>query len=91
MKPVRATVRIRGRVQGVSFRYYTARQARLQQVTGWVRNLPSGEVEAVLEGPETSVRQVLDWCRRGPEQARVEEILIDWEEFLGEFNDFAVR
>lgn len=91
MKRVRAAVRIRGRVQGVSFRYYTSRTAEQHQVTGWVRNRPDGDVEAVFEGEETAVRQVIDWCRQGPATARVEELFIDWEEYRGEFAGFQVR
>lgn len=90
MRLVRATVRIVGQVQGVSFRYFTRRKAQEHQVTGWVRNLPNGDVEAVFEGSETNVRKVLDWCSEGPVAARVEEVLIDWEDYLGEFEDFQV-
>lgn len=88
MKSVRATVRIRGVVQGVNFRYFTQRTACQHNVTGWVKNLNGGDVEATFEGKESDVRQVVDWCRHGPAAAHVDEILIDWEEFRGEFNDF---
>lgn len=91
MKRLRARVRIKGLVQGVSFRYYTRRAAEGRNVAGWVRNLPDGDVEAVFEGREAEVRQVIDWCRQGPEGARVDEILIDWEEYRGEFDRFEVR
>jgi acylphosphatase len=91
MKPVRATVRIKGRVQGVNFRYHTSRTAEQHQVTGWVRNLPDGSVEALFEGRESDVRQVVEWCRQGPASARVEEINIDWEDGRGEFASFRVR
>ncbi len=91
MKPVRATVRIRGRVQGVSFRYFTSRTADQYGVTGWVRNLPDGDVEAIFEGRESTVRQMVEWCRQGPPAARVDEVLIDWEEARGEFTNFKVR
>jgi acylphosphatase len=90
MKPVRATVRIKGMVQGVNFRYFTRRTALEHHLTGWVRNLPSGDVEAIFEGKESDVRKVLDWCRQGPSAARVEEILIDWEDYRGEFESFDV-
>ncbi|PLX81644.1 MAG: acylphosphatase [Desulfuromonas sp.] len=90
MRPVRATVRIRGLVQGVNFRYFTRRTAIEHDLTGWVRNLPDGDVEAVFEGRETAVRQALDWCRSGPSAARVDELFIDWEDFRGEFESFEV-
>ncbi len=90
MKPIRASVRIRGMVQGVNFRYFTRRTAEEHNVTGWVRNLPNGDVEAVFEGRESEVRRVIDWCRQGPSAARVDELLIDWEDFRGEFESFRV-
>jgi acylphosphatase len=91
MRKVRAILHIRGMVQGVSFRYFTSRTARQHDVGGWVRNLANGEVEAVLEGRESDVRQVIDWCRQGPEQARVEELSIDWQDYRGEFTGFEVK
>jgi len=90
MRDIRATVRIRGIVQGVNFRYFTHRTACQHHVTGWVRNLTGGDVEAVFEGRESDVRQVLDWCRQGPAAATVDEILIDWEGFRGEFEEFRI-
>ncbi len=91
MRQIRATVRITGRVQGVNFRYFTRRTAREHNLTGWVRNLPNGDVEAVFEGRESEIRKVLDWCRSGPSAARVDEILIDWEDFHGEFESFEIH
>jgi acylphosphatase len=91
MKEIRASVRIRGLVQGVSFRHYTRRTAESLGVMGWVRNLSDGDVEAVFEGRESQVREVVNWCRQGPEGARVEELFIDWEEPTGEFDRFEVR
>jgi len=91
MKSVRARVRVRGVVQGVNFRYSTLCSARTHQVTGWVRNLPDGDVEAVFEGREVEVRAMLEWCRSGPSAARVDELLIDWEEYRGEFESFEIH
>jgi len=91
MRPVRATVRIRGFVQGVNFRYFTRRTALEHRLTGWVRNLSNGDVEAVFEGKESDVRKMIDWCHGGPSAARVDEILIDWEDYRGEFSEFEVR
>jgi len=61
---VRVHVIISGRVQGVFFRMETQRAARRLGVVGWVRNLPDGTVEAVLEGSRSQVDAMLDWCRR---------------------------
>jgi len=91
MKPVRAKVTIRGRVQGVNYRYSTRLQAEHLGVVGWVRNCANGDVEGVFEGRETAVRELLQWCRQGPPAAAVSEILVDWEEHRGDFAAFEVR
>lgn len=91
MKKVRATVRFKGRVQGVGFRHFTWSQAQTEGLTGWVRNLGNGDVEAVFEGGESVIRRALGLCRRGPTTGRVDEMLIDWEECRGEFATFEIR
>jgi acylphosphatase len=91
MKKIQAKVRFKGRVQGVGFRYFVCRMALNHGLTGWVRNLADGDVEAVFEGREGEIRSVLGFCRQGPAGSQVEEILIDWEDFRGEFVKFAIR
>jgi acylphosphatase len=91
MDDVRAHLYIRGRVQGVSFRYYTRQQAVLKGVSGWVRNLWDGRVEAVLQGDEASVKQVIAWCKHGPTSARVDEVRVKWETPREEGTDFMIR
>ncbi|MDW7644531.1 MAG: acylphosphatase [Desulfuromonadales bacterium] len=91
MKKVRASVRFRGRVQGVNFRAYTQKICRQNSLTGWVRNLPDGDVQALLEGRESDIRSALEACRQGPEIAAVDDVLIDWEEYQGEFATFDIR
>lgn len=88
---VRAHIFVRGIVQGVGFRWSMQRIARRLGVKGWVRNLPDGRVEAVLEGPEERVKEVTEWARRGPPFAVVEEVDVIWEEYRGEFKDFRIR
>ncbi|MBL0715893.1 MAG: acylphosphatase [Desulfosarcina sp.] len=87
---VRAHVMISGRVQGVAFRWETLRVAERYQVKGWVRNLPDGQVEAIIEGLRPQVSAVLDWCRQGPAIARVDAVDIRWEDFGAEFEDFTI-
>ena len=91
MAAKRAHVYISGRVQGVSFRYYTLRQASKQGVKGWVKNLPDGRVEAVFEGPEEKVQQMVDWCQQGSPAAQVEEVQINWSAAQNEWSGFNVR
>ena len=69
-------VRITGRVQGVSFRAYAAREAVRLELAGWVRNEPGGEVAARFEGPDDAVEQMLDWCRQGSPGASVEGVAV---------------
>ena len=87
---VRAHVFIKGRVQGVLFRYATRDEANLRGVKGWVRNLSDGRVEAVFEGDEEAVKRMISWCWVGPPGAKVISIDVEWEEYLGEYKDFRV-
>jgi acylphosphatase len=68
---------ISGNVQGVGFRASMRRRAKNNDVTGWVKNLEDGRVEAVLEGEEEDVAKVMDWTRKGPNIANVENIELE--------------
>lgn len=81
---------IEGTVQGVFFRESTRREAEARGVAGWVRNLPDGRVEAVLEGPRQAVDAVVQWCHRGPPAAHVERVQAWPEPATGEFAAFTV-
>lgn len=87
---IRITVRINGRVQGVSYRYATLQQARSLGVSGWVRNLPDGVVEGCFEGEEAPVTTLVDWCRSGPPSARVDQVTVTRQEYTGEFSGFMI-
>ncbi|RLI21471.1 acylphosphatase [Candidatus Bathyarchaeota archaeon] len=91
MAKVRAHVFVSGRVQGVFFRYETRQLARRVGVTGWIRNLSDGRVEAVFEGEKDAVEQMIEFCRRGPPAARVDKVEVIWEPYKGEFNSFTIR
>lgn len=88
---VRARVYITGWVQGVFFRSETQDEATRQGVTGWVRNLPDGRVEAVFEGEKGRVDRLIEFCRRGPPGARVAKVEVVWEDYRGEFRGFRIR
>jgi len=77
-------------VQGVGFRYQARSRARSLGLSGFVRNLPDGSVEAAFEGRDDVVESMVDWCRRGPRGARVDDLEVSWEQPTGE-HDFAVR
>ncbi len=90
MGKVRAHVIVMGRVQGVFFRYETRSVALRHNVAGWVKNRRDGDVEAVFEGEEDDVKNVIDWCKKGPPMARVEDVKLKWEENGGEFQGFDI-
>jgi acylphosphatase len=76
----RARVVIRGRVQGVFFRFETRERARSLGLAGWVRNNADGTVEAVFQGDRDRVDSMLAWCGRGPAGAHVEDVEVEWAE-----------
>lgn len=75
---------VRGRVQGVGFRWACRDQAARLGVGGWVRNLADGSVEVAIEGEATSVDQLVEWCRRGPAPARVTGVEVHAEATRGD-------
>ena len=89
--PRRVHLFISGRVQGVGFRNFTRRTAQTLGLTGWVKNLKDGRVEAIVEGPSGQVDQLLMKVRRGPRRARVTRVAIEEEQPSGEFSKFEVR
>jgi acylphosphatase len=80
-----------GRVQGVNFRYYTQRRATELGLTGFVRNLWDGTVEAVAEGPRPGLEELLAFLRVGPRSAYVTQVNTEWLAPTGEFHRFEVR
>jgi acylphosphatase len=86
----RVRVRVRGRVQGVFFRAEARARAESLGVAGWIRNAGDGSVEAVFEGDDERVQSLLEWCRRGPAGARVDEVEAVREEPAAE-TGFQVR
>jgi acylphosphatase len=87
----RLHVLIDGRVQGVFFRAHTRDEARVRGLTGWVRNLPDGRVEALFEGERPALTSMLAWCRLGPRYSYVDSVTEDWQPYQGDFSDFRIR
>lgn len=85
---IRAHVVIAGEVQGVSFRYYIKEKARMLEITGWVKNLSDGRVEAVFEGLEDKVKELIEWCKKGPSLTKVNHVKVEFRHYKGEFTGF---
>lgn len=89
-KTIHAHIFISGRVQGVNFRWYTQRMAQRVGLTGWVRNLWDGRVEAIFEGSEELVQEAVAWCHHGQPPAQVDDVQVSYAEASGEFNSFRI-
>jgi len=87
---VRATILVTGKVQGVFYRASAMEQAQRLGLAGFVKNLPDGAVEAVVEGTEAAVEQFVAWCKVGPPAARVEELHVRFGPMRGEFRTFTI-
>ncbi len=88
---VRFKARIHGYVQGVSFRYYTFRQAQMLELNGYVRNCDDGSVEVVAEGPREATQKLLSWLHSGPPSAEVQRVDVEWQKPQGRPARFEVR
>ena len=82
---------VSGRVQGVGFRYYVLDHAAVEGVHGYVRNLPDGRVEALLEGDDESVLRVERAIRRGPANADIDDVVVETAVPTGRATGFSVE
>jgi acylphosphatase len=82
---------ISGRVQGVGFRWFTIERASVEGITGWVRNLPDGEVEVVAEGDAEAMERFERALRQGPGRARVDDVTVHMLTPTGRFLSFSAR
>lgn len=90
-QPERLHVVVHGRVQGVSFRYFTQMRAAEIGLTGWVRNLPDRTVEVTAEGERAGLERLLHFLRQGPTGATVTQVDVHWETASGIFSGFNIR
>jgi acylphosphatase len=90
MPKQRAHLFVKGKVQGVFFRQALKVMAKKKNVSGYVKNLKDGRVEAILEGEDVDVSSLVEWCHAGPANARVEDVEIRNEKYKGEFSKFEV-
>ncbi|MCW3074783.1 MAG: acylphosphatase [Flaviaesturariibacter sp.] len=67
---------VKGKVQGVFFRASAKKVAESLELAGWIKNVPSGDVEAVISGTEDKVQAFIEWCHHGPAEAKVTEVIV---------------
>jgi len=83
---------VTGRVQGVSFRYYTQKKALSLGLTGWVKNLPDyDKVEIWAEGEIDKLHELIEWVHKGPTLAHVIDVKVVWYDELKNYDDFKIR
>lgn len=87
----RVELHVTGKVQGVFYRASTQQKALALGLRGWVKNMPDGPVQAVVEGPRPALEALVAWCHKGPPAARVDEVKTKWKPATGEFQSFTVR
>lgn len=73
------SILISGRVQGVSFRAYAKDKADSLNLSGWVKNLPDGSVQALVQGDRKSIENMIDWCKLGSPKAAVSDVVVSWQ------------
>lgn len=81
---------VRGRVQGVGFRYFVRTAALRLNINGWVRNEPDGSVKVVAEGPTQKLRHLINALYTGPSLASVRSVELDWRDTTEDFPNFAI-
>jgi len=87
---IRATILVRGMVQGVGFRYYAYRHAKALGLNGYVKNLWDGSVLSEVEGERGMVEEYIKALTVGPRYASVRDVDVKWGEYSGEFSSFEI-
>lgn len=85
---MQAHVLVFGFVQGVGFRQAVKRKARFLGLTGWVKNIPDGRVEALFSGPKYKIEEVILFCKKGPFLSEVKHVEVKWENKSSDFSSF---
>jgi acylphosphatase len=87
---IKLKVIISGKVQGVFFRVNTKNKAEQFGVNGWVKNTSDGKVEAVFEGDENKIYEMIEWCSKGPSNSKVTKIDIIKKKYKNEYDNFSI-
>ena len=81
---------IKGKVQGVSFRYFTLKQAQELNLVGWVRNKPNGTVESVAQGDKINLKLFIKKLKQGSSFSRVDDVILNWEHEENDYENFTI-
>jgi len=87
----RAHIFVAGRVQGVFYRDTCKKKAEKLGVSGWIKNLRDGRVESVFEGERLDVDKMVNWARKGPIWAKIDDFSVVWDNYQAEFKGFEIR
>ncbi len=79
---------VSGRVQGVFYRLSTQREAKLLQINGYAKNLPDGRVEVIAQGDPANINRLIEWCKKGPEMSRVDNVQSEEYKTNESYTDF---
>lgn len=88
---VQYEIRITGRVQGVGFRFFAREKAAVCNITGWVKNMPDGNLFILAQGTETDINTFLDYLKIGPSMSRVNKIIKNKIPGIDKFSSFQVK
>ena len=81
---------ISGKVQGVFYRASCQEVAQRLGLTGWVKNLPDGNVEVLAQGEKEKIEKLIEWCKKGSDGARVDDVEIKWNDVINNFEGFVI-
>lgn len=81
---------ISGRVQGIFYRASCQEVAQSYGLKGWVRNLPTGQVEVLAQGEKDKIEKLIAWCKKGPPGAKVTDVNVEWKDVFEQFSDFGI-
>ena len=81
---------IKGKVQGVSFRYFTLKQAQELNIVGWVRNKPNGTVESVAQGDKINLELFIKKLKQGSSLSMVDDVILNWEHQVKDYINFTI-
>ena len=82
---------ISGKVQGVFYRASCEEVAQSLGLKGWVCNLPTGQVEVLAQGEKEKVEKLITWCKKGPLDAKVNDVKVEWEDIKEKFSGFSIK